>query len=323
MNSKKINYLSKRFNFVKDENNIVDKLMTIPKKEKLINSPTTDVFKMNNTHQIDLLYLPDDDGYKYALVVVDLAQPRYIGAMPLKNKNAQSVLDAILKIYKTNKYLKMPKRLEMDVGTEFQEVFKEYFLSRKLDMAYKKSGRSRQQACVESVNGVLAYYLFKRMLSNEISIDGVEIIGDWKDDINDLVNLINHFKYKNSKLPKKQTKRNILSKNGKIPVGSGEIFDVGDKVRVILDKPSNIQGSRENGTFRKTDTRWDIKPKQIQQISFRPNQPIMYIVDGINNVAYTKEQLQIVKKNEKPPNNEAIDKYVIESIHNKKIFKVI
>ena len=68
------------------------------------------------------------------------------------------------------------------------------------------------------------------------------------------------------------------------------------------------------------DIRWEIEPRKIRQISLRPNQPPMYLVDGIDNAAYTKNQLQVVSDVEKPPPKEAVKKFIVEKlIDDKKI----
>ena len=52
---------------------------------KRINYSHFDVFIPNEVHQADILFLPDDTGYKYALTIVDIAS-RYKQAEPLKKK---------------------------------------------------------------------------------------------------------------------------------------------------------------------------------------------------------------------------------------------
>ena len=91
--------INKKFGF-QTNNTIVDDLLKVPKREKGLNMPITEVFKQNSTHQIDLLYLPNDNGSKYLLVCVDLYFPRYIEAYPLKIRNPVIVKDALLEIYK-------------------------------------------------------------------------------------------------------------------------------------------------------------------------------------------------------------------------------
>ena len=311
--------LRKKFGMGNVQKNIVDNLVQVPIVDKGVNVPITQVYETNNTHQVDLLYLPEDNGYKQALVCVDLASS-YIGAEPLKDsKSSEEALKALLKIYKRSKYLKIPQRLEMDQGAEFKGDFYTYFQNLGVVMRYKRTGRHRSQSKVETWNGIIGKYLNKRMLSNEIHIKGEELIGDWVGDLQDLVNLLNHItETKKHTLNKVQTERKKLSHNNTLPVGTGSSLDVlriGTPVRVILDEPRDIQDSKLHGYhFRVGDIRWNKKPHKIENLSIRPNEPIMYLVDGITNAAYTKNQLQVIPKNERPPPKEAISKFIAEKV---------
>ena len=74
--------------------------------------------KEDSIHQADLLFLPNDDGYKYALVVVDVATGD-TDAEPIKNKTPRDVMNAIKNIYE-RKYLNVPTfELVVDSGNEF------------------------------------------------------------------------------------------------------------------------------------------------------------------------------------------------------------
>lgn len=328
MNKDQIIFLKAKYGFKtkQDDETITKYLLQIPKKESALQTATTDVFERNNTHQVDLLYLPDDKGFKYALVCVDLCYPRYIGVEKLKDKKPESVRNALLEIYKKyKKYLKLPKILECDQGKEFKGDFMEYFNKKAVFIRYKKTGRHRQQACVEAVNGVLVHYLFYNMLSNEIHLESNEIIGDWIDNIDELVQLLNYLK---SQMPeeqiKKNDKRNKLSGNGKWIVttkNNNLLLPVDTKVRVILDEPRDIQGTKQHGRFRRGDIRWENKVREIEEWSLRPNQPPMYLVDGIDNVAYTKDQLQVVNPNEKPPREEAVTHHIVEKLLDKRKYR--
>ena len=206
----------------------------------------------------------------------------------------------------------------MDQGTEFKGDFYTYFHNLGVIMRYKRTGRHRSQSKVETWNGIIGKYLNKRMLSNEIHIKGEELIGDWVNDLQDLVNLLNHItETKKHTVNKIQTERKELSHNNTLPVGTGsslDVLSVGTNVRVILDEPRDIQDSKLHGKFRKGDIRWNKEPHTIEMISIRPNEPIMYLVDGIKNAAYTKNQLQVIPKKELPPPKESISKYIIEKI---------
>ena len=58
--------------------------------------PTYQVFREGHYQQADLLFLPDDQGLKYALVVVDCAS-RLADAEPLKSKNPDTIVNGLKK----------------------------------------------------------------------------------------------------------------------------------------------------------------------------------------------------------------------------------
>jgi hypothetical protein len=98
----------------KKENNVLNNLTKVPTKDSNLTMPHTTEEEKYAVEQADLLFLPDDDGFKYLLVVVDVAT-RLTDAEPLKSKESKVVLKAMQKIFK-RKILKIPKRLEVDAG---------------------------------------------------------------------------------------------------------------------------------------------------------------------------------------------------------------
>ena len=77
------------------KNNILDNLLKLPKKDNNINTPHHVTDEVNTIQQADLLYLPDDNGFKYLLVVVDLGS-RLMDAEALKNRDAITVRNAMI-----------------------------------------------------------------------------------------------------------------------------------------------------------------------------------------------------------------------------------
>ena len=104
---------------------MLSSLYEIPKKDKGLNVPHFQPVDPNITQQADLLTLPADDGYRYALVVVDNGS-RKVDAQPLKNKDSKTVLNAFKAIYKRG-ILKIPERMEVDAGSEFKGEVKDFF----------------------------------------------------------------------------------------------------------------------------------------------------------------------------------------------------
>ena len=93
-------------------------------------------------------------------------------------------------------------------------------------------------------------------------------------------------------------------------------------VRIALNHPINIHNEKTlTGKFRSSDIRWSPKVYKINEVLLKPGFPPMYLVDG-DNVARTKQQLSIVKGNERAPDPKYIrgnpEHYIIGQIVDKR-----
>lgn len=273
-----------------DAKKLVKELMIKPKKESKINTPHTYVPQAGQVVQADLVFLPHDEvngkTYKYALVVVDLGNGA-TDAEPLINKGPKHVLDAFETIFNRNYVDEPESRIEMDPGTEFKGVVKKHFIDKGLVVKVGKTGRHRQQATVESRNGVIGRKIFGIQYEKEFE-EGEEN-REW---VKELPTIIKDY---NSKIKDKKK----YDKDIPLPRAEGDaqnLLDYGTKVRVILDEPKSTFGNKLHGKFRNTDLRWENKERTIQDVFLRPAQPPTYRVSEIPGVAYTKGQLQVVKQ---------------------------
>src|SRR5690606_5783626 len=128
--------------------------------------------------------------YKYALVVVDLGS-RLTDAAPLKNKKSSNLVKAFQKIYKRG-ILKIPRRLEVDAGLEFQGDLSNWFIENGVKIRVAKPHRHRQQAIVERQNQFIGKELFKRMTAQEL-LTG-ETSTQWVTDLPGIVTKLNERK---------------------------------------------------------------------------------------------------------------------------------
>lgn len=289
-----------------------------PKRDKGKDMPHIEETEPNYCHQADLLFLPTDDGYKYALVVVDCATGK-TDSEPLKEKSASAVLEGFKEIYK-RKILKFPQRLETDPGTEFKGVVKKYFNDKGTFVRYGLPGRHRMQALAEQRNKVIGTAITKRQTAQELLTGAPS--KEWVEDLPQIVKAIDR------NLPKRKTP-------SQFPTGSKETFEfipTGTKVRVALDEPiDTTAGKRLHGRFRAGDIKFSQKERVVKQLNLQPNQPPTYLLDGpegtdkVTNVAYTKNQLQVIPTEEKLPHPSVIrgkaTHYIVEKIIGKKKVK--
>ena len=265
-------------------------------------------FKKDDTHQADTLFLPNDDGYAYALVVTDVstgltdAEP-----MELNNETAwkgpseEQAIEAIRTIYNRkgeHSILKPPNLLITDSGNEFGPKFQSFFQSKRINFKKALPGRHRQIAMVERKNQIIGRALFMRMFSQEL-LKG-KPSKEWVDDLKFLIKKLNE---KYSHPP--PTDESLYEKSDLVKNLKQTIIPIGTKVRVALDEPRNYKETKLSGRFRDTDQRWYQDIYKIIGYNFDPHEPLMYIIDKPlkpnEHVAYTAKQLQIVMENEADP----------------------
>lgn len=311
----------------KTTNSLLHNLYVKPTKDKGVNKPTYPDFVDNYFHQADLLHLPDDDGYKYALVVSDVGS-RLTDARPLKSKNPAEVLIALKKIY-SGKILKPPTHtFGVDGGTEFQGAVKLYLVNHlNVHIKIAKPDRHQQQAIVERKNRDIGKKLFMRMTAEELQTGHVSKA--WVDNLPEVIQEINDH-------TKKTRVRKINNKPEDLEYQcSGDacnIIEQGTKVRAMLDAPRNVHDNKKlSGKFRETDIRFAVKPRTVMVTLLAPGNPPMYLLDTPDGkvdrqVAYTKNQLQIIPKNEQKPTEKdikgqkenGVTKWVVEKLVDRK-----
>ena len=277
--SRIVNTLIKKKDPTKDIKEL-ESLYKQPKKEIKDEEPHFSIYTENYAQQADLLFLPSDNGFKYALVVVD-DHSKKCDAVPLRSKDNEAVLKAIIKIYNRG-ILKYPKVLEIDSGSEFKGSFKLHFIEKGVKVHVGLVGRHRTQALVEKKNQYIGSIIHK--IQAQAELDSGKTNRKWVSLLPDIIEEIN------KSLPKpKTTQANdfpIISKSNK------DLLGIGDNVRLLLDHPEEIGGKRLIGDkFRSSDIRWTRQLYKIRETILKPDAPPLYLTNK-DNVARTRGQLQ-------------------------------
>lgn len=243
--------------------------------------------KPNTYNQADLLFLPNDDGYKYLLVDVELSS-RHIQAVPLKSKASSDVLKAIQKIYgrngKNGKW-KLPVVFQVDAGSEFNATNK-WLKEHNVTVRVAATGRHSQQSVVEKANRRITA-IITRLQSHHEFATGEEDTS-WVEYIPRVIPLLNKHVSKVEYQPNQIKTNPYVNCKGK----ECETYAIGEKVYVALDIPENIKEQRLHNTFREGDRRWSLKTYEIKNILLYPNRPIRYVVDKHTQNVFTKNQLK-------------------------------
>lgn len=271
---------------VKNTDNL-NELMKKPHSENAFNDmPHYQDFEKGYTNQADLLFLPEDQGYKYLLVCVD-DSTRLIDAEPIKSKITLNIVKAFKKIY-SRKILTRPKHIELDAGSEFKGEINIYFKKLNIHVKYADTNRHRQQSLVESANHKLGKIIF--MLQNQKELDSNQQNKEWVNDLRAIITHINEHIKETQPQPRKP-----LSDFPLITNYNGDMLNKGDHVRILLDHPIEVYNKKRlTGGFRAGDIRWTKEIYKILNVLLRPGFPPMYLVNNNKTTQYTKQQLQVV-----------------------------
>lgn len=251
--------------------------------------------KVNQIHQADLLFLPHDKKYKYALVVVDVAS-RYTDAEPLKSKYASEVAAAFGKIY--SRKLRKPETIIVDPGTEFKgEVTRIYNIQR------SEANNHRAQALVERANKTIAEKLFSYQYAKEMTSDDRN--REWVKRLPAVIKSINSgVKRITGKTPLEAVKlKNVDEKHVtyKRPVGLKEERLPASVTVRYLYQPGEYEGGNSQ---RATDPNWSLDTFNIVKTVFAENQPVLYYLsEGAPKRNFVREELQVVTDTQLPPEN--------------------
>jgi hypothetical protein len=257
-------------------------------------------------HQLDMLELPNDKGFKYCLVVVDVGS-RVVDAEPMKGKSANDVLQACEKIYDRG-ILTPPRMMSVDAGSEFKGAFKKFYEKQGVVFKVAIPNRHRQQGVVESANNKIGTLLHKLMTAMEMIT--LEHSTEWKPFLRPIIEYLNdQTDIKNIAENKKDydvdNDETVHKFRQYIPQnGFSEILDIGQKVRVKYQKddPRSYHGDDKLfGNLRSGDIKFNPDVMEITDVSVYPDQPVFYELDHKKGVLYTAQQLQVVKDSETEP----------------------
>ena len=276
-----------------NELNINERFTKPIKKEKRFTKISDSVTPLEDyNYMADLLFLPKTkSGYKYLLVVVDLVT-RAFDIEPLKTKEANETLKALMSIFK-RKYLKKPKAtLRTDNGTEFKGVFDKYLKDNKIFHALSSPYRHSQLSVVESLNKQLGRIFIGYL--NAVEDKTQHQYNEWDDIINIVRKELNAIRY----VKPLYTPSNIAEKY-EFPMlkhpqwNKPPLFKVGDIVHRKLDFPLNALGNKQTtANFRVGDYRYDKIPQKITKVLYYDGAiPYRYLLDGIKTTSFTENQL--------------------------------
>src|ERR1044072_349299 len=273
-----------------------------PRKEKRFERPKVLIWKVNTIKQADICEMPENKGFNYFLVLVELACRQVDGEL-LRNKEAGTVLRAFKRIYKRGRIIPPTHRLEVDNGTEFNnELVRNFFINEiGVLLRFGQPGRHKQQCYAERAIQAIQEPLIHRMTAQKLKTSEPSL--EWVDDFHIIVDAVDR-KWKRNP-PKISVRSPRISMND-------TLLSEGTRVRVKLDEPISVLGKKLYGKFCTGDIRWDPEIRTIKKLILSPDQLPTYLLNGphgrlgVSRCAYTRKQLQIVPDNENPPPDSVI-----------------
>ena len=268
----------------------------------------------NDAHQLDLLYLPEDAGKKYALTLVDIGT-RYKEAEPVRDKSAAAVLAALTKIYKPSRSpLRWPSILHVDSGKEFMGAFARAAEQngsriRRVVGDGKGGYNHRAQAIVERFNRTLAERIFAAQYATELDeaargrrVRSTAWIGSLKEIIADLNADLGHTKkafHVPSAAEARVSARKAVAADKK--TAPEKVLPAGVTVRYLYEAGEAEEGEKRR---RATDPIWSTDTYHIARSVSAALRPTLYYLapaeTGSNGErppptrAFVREELLVV-----------------------------
>jgi hypothetical protein len=291
----------------------IDETYTKPaQKEKVFTKVRSQIPLIKHfNYMADILYLPKTkEGYKYCLVVVDLATNLF-DIEPLKSKHSDNVLEALKKMYKRD-FIKQPfASVQTDGGTEFKDKFHKYLSDNEIYHRQTLPNRHSQNSVVESLNRQLGrifngYMNAKEEETGKQYNEWLEIVDTVRKQLNEIREIKLDEDFNKNMQPLPPMKKMI----------EGSEFNVGDIVYRKNEVPYNQLGHKQTTSkFREGDLRFNTKePRKIIKVIPMDDKYVAfrYVLENLLNVSYTDKQLMKAKDNEKE------SKYIFERILDKR-----
>lgn len=144
---------------------------------------------IRNNFQLDIMYLPNSKSnrFSYLLTCIDVYS-RKAFVFPMRNKNADTALDAFQKIMRLSG---KPKNINLDAGGEFDnQIFKNFCETNKITLWISNPEAENKNAIIERFHRTLRGILLKYEVARK---------RPYIDDLNSLVNNYNNTYHKTIK----------------------------------------------------------------------------------------------------------------------------
>ena len=187
------------------------------------------VFNKDDIWSADLIHMPQENGYKYVLTVIDI-YTRFAWCKPLKTKSAKEVLNAFEEII--NESNRKPNKLWTDEGKEFN-------LIKSLDIKVYHTQNFGKAVMIERFNRTLTNKLWKQFTINQ-NQKWLKILQPTVDNYNNTIHTsikqTPHDSSKNINLIKDIIRKNNFENENNEKIKKKPKFKINDRVRIFKYK---------------------------------------------------------------------------------------
>lgn len=280
---------------LKVELGIDDTFTKVRNKKKKFSTVKDNIPLIENYNMMaDLMFLPTDAfGYKYALVVVDLADDSF-DIQPLKTKTPDATLKGLKKMFE-REYIKKPyASLTTDAGTEFRGVFQDYLFNESIYHKTTRVGRHQQLSNIDNlirqISGLLIGLANKEeKKTGKVSKVWVKHLPMVREKLNEIRTKELPDDYRDFDYPTISIRTNGNDKLAKI---IPQKYKVGDYVHVVSDVPLDVNSNKLSGRRRQGDLRFDPQVRKVTRVLlYTGNALHRYLVSGITNASYTDNEM--------------------------------
>ena len=257
---------------------------TPPKKHYSTNK--TDVYHIDDTWSLDILDLKDygpknNRGYRYVLVIIDNFS-KFGWAVPLRNKNAQTIKDSFENILISSK--RKPNLIESDRGKEFYNNIFQDFLNKNNIKLYSRN-TSLGAVFAERFNRTIRD-LLKKIVFEQGDANWIDVLPTITKQYNNRVHSSTKLSPKDASLKKNE---GLVYKN---------LLDKRKKVKPKYEKGDLVRTADLKRTFSKGDTtNWSYKLYKITEIinDTIPSYKIDNLTERYNESLLKKTELTITE----------------------------
>lgn len=261
-------------------------LYTQPKKQKLFGKNYLP--EEGYQHQIDILHLPNDNGFKYLLTVVDLYDS-LCDAIALKKLEMENLIHALQHLYDNSMYLVKPRLIQADQQFD-NKLFKDWCDENDINYKFSNTNDHMAMSHVERLNKTLGTWFHQLQVEQEVQTGKVNT--EWKGYLKTLIAIINE-RHKDRKPKKFNDNIQINNTNDTLILPDTQV-----RLKLDTDVPRDVFGNKLHGKIRAGDIKWSKELYEVVAPVFIPGNIPFYKIRKLNGRVidrlFSREKLLVI-----------------------------